>query len=193
MKWFALKLLGLMVVLLVAPMFITGPDGRPIMSLDDWIPRDLFATAGEAGQRAVELAAELGSSAQGHPDGEQVYMWRDANGTRHYSDTPVEGAQTVKLLDNTLEIPAQRFIQDGTRPVHEASAGKSGRAILLQDRDSRSDAARSAGSSQRAGLESTELEAFVGGDYSKAGEVLKNLPALVEQAKQARTLPPEAR
>lgn len=187
MKWFAFKLIALLCVLLAAPMFIKGPDGLPIMSLDDWIPRDLFNTVGDAGRRAAGLAGDIAGEAVAQ-DGERVYSWRDANGTLHFSDTPVQGASEVAVPDNTLEIPAERFVQDGTRPLRETSGRKSGQAILLRERGGRSGSGE-----QRGPMDTSDLEALVQGDYSKTDDVLKKLPAILEQAKQARAMPAEAR
>ena len=40
MKILSIKLLLLLIALgVIAPMFIRGPDGEPIMSVDDWIPQ----------------------------------------------------------------------------------------------------------------------------------------------------------
>lgn len=185
MKWFTFKLVAVLAVLLAAPLFIPGPDGKPIMTLDDWIPRDLVNSAGKAAELAGSLAD--GGLATGG-DSNQVYSWRDANGTLHFSDTPQAGSAPVEIPDNTLEIPADRFIQHGTRPVEEPAGRKSGQAFLIREGGgARGKAAAGAGVDTRA------LEALVGGDYSKAGEVLQNLPEIVEQAKQARAMPPEAR
>ncbi|NNC54201.1 MAG: DUF4124 domain-containing protein [Pseudomonadales bacterium] len=194
MKWFAFKLIAVMGALLAAPMFIVGPDGEPLMSVQDWIPHDLLQTAGDASQRAAALAGDLASeTGRGADVGEQVYSWRDANGTLHFSDRPAEGAEAIDVTRNTLEIPAQRFVQDGTRPVAKGGTGSGGgRATLLRDRDNRQTGIASASGSQPA-VDSAALESLIGGDFSKAGDVLKSLPAILEQAKKARELPPEAR
>ena len=47
MKKLWIKLSIFLVAVVALPMFIPGPDGRPIMSLDDWIPSDLISGAGE--------------------------------------------------------------------------------------------------------------------------------------------------
>ena len=188
MKWFIFKLVAVFGALLAAPMFINGPDGKPIMSPDDWIPD-------RALERLVEFAGGLFDKAEragelspgGTAPGQQVYSWKDANGTVHYSDAPSEGAETVAIPDNSLEIPAKRFIQAGTSPALERRQGGAGGAVLLNDRD------RRGGGTAAANVNSAELEAFVGGDYSKAGAVLKNMPAILEQAKQARALDPATR
>ena len=169
-------------------MFINGPDGKPIMSPDDWIPDQALARLVEFASGVFDQAERAGASVQGGAaPGQQVYSWKDASGTVHYSDAPFEGAETVAIPDNSLEIPAKRFIQAGTSPAMELRQGGSGTAVLLNDRD------RRGSGTAGAAVNSAELEAFVGGDYSKAGAVLKNMPAILEQAKQARALDPATR
>ncbi|MBT8139272.1 MAG: DUF4124 domain-containing protein [Gammaproteobacteria bacterium] len=195
MKWFTFKWLAVLGALLVAPMLIKGPDGKPIMSISDWIPNDLLESAGDAGQRATALASELagkGTDAVRANAEAQVYSWRDANGTLHFSDRPVDGAKAIDVTGNTLEIPADRFVQDGTRPVSKDNGRTGGRATLLRERDNVSGSLASASGAQPA-VDNAGLEALIGGDFSKAGDVLKSLPALLEQAKKAREMPPEAR
>ena len=54
--------------------------------------------------------------------GAAVYKWVDEQGTVHYSDTPVEGAQQIELKDNThntvvLPKPIDRAISGETEAV----------------------------------------------------------------------------
>lgn len=188
MKLFTFKIILMLVVLLGAPMIIPGPDGKPIMSIDDWIPRDLIRSLKSGTETLTDAGAELLDEEAGPA---QIYAWRDASGAIHYSDTPVNGAELVEVSDNTLQIPADRFVQHGLAPPLPPEPSSSPLAILLEEKP-----ATSAGKSSSASKSSTslkDLEELVNGDYSKAGELLKNLPELLEQAKQARQQEPEER
>ena len=207
MKMLGIKLLLLLLGLgIVAPMFIPGPDGEPIMSLDDWIPHTLISRSQEVindledlTDRADDFPSDIGlaiRSSDYSPDyspkdelstGTAVFTWRDENGVLHYSDTPIEGATVAVIADDALAIPASRFMQSGLSPAESIpSASNIGsravlidsRAVLLEERDSSND------SNSDANFE--DIEALANGDFSKLGSVLKKLPQWVEQAKQAR-------
>lgn len=192
MKMLGIKLLLLLLGLgIVAPMFIPGPDGEPIMSLDDWIPHSLISRSQEVindledlTDRADDFPSDIRSSDYSPKDelstGTAVFTWRDENGVLHYSDTPIEGATVAVIADDALAIPASRFMQSGLSPDESMpSASNIGsRAVLLEERDSSND------SNSDANFE--DIEALANGDFSKLGSVLKNLPQWVEQAKQAR-------
>ncbi|MDG1937944.1 MAG: DUF4124 domain-containing protein [Pseudomonadales bacterium] len=196
MKMLGIKLLLLLLGLgIVAPMFILGPDGEPIMSLDDWIPHTLISRSQEVingledlTDRADDLPSDIGlairsadySSKDELSTGTAVFTWRDENGVLHYSDTPIEGATVAVIADDALAIPATRFMQSGLSPAESTPSARNtdSRAVLLEERDYSND------SNSDANFE--DIEALANGDFSKLGSVLKNLPQWVEQAKQAR-------
>lgn len=74
-------LITLLIIACIAPLFIKGPDGKPIMSLDDWkfeLPGsvDDLLPAGDA----VDVISESGP--------ETVFKWQDEEGQWHFSSTP---------------------------------------------------------------------------------------------------------
>lgn len=83
-----LMLLGL-IGLLAAPLIIKGPDGRPIMSLDDL---NLFSSSPSAYKNTHDNASLT-----------TVYKWQDAEGQWHFSDRQIEGDnhQTLKYNPNS--------------------------------------------------------------------------------------------
>ena len=223
MRMLGIKLLLLLIALgVIAPMFIHGPDGEPIMQLDDWVPHRLigwsenlvggltnwsntlsnkvaFAENPTANMSLTEAPLQTVVGA-----GTAIYTWRDSKGVLHFSDTPVDEAGVMHIPDNGLAIPADKFIQSGLAPVEPSAAEARGRAFLLKepsfsgrnssgidsDMDSGMDSgldSRSKGnakSAKQANL--ADIEALANGDLSKLGTVLKELPQLLEQAKQAR-------
>ncbi len=64
----------------VAPFVIKGPDGHPLMTLDDLKPEQSIVPAGP-------------------PEKVTVYRWQDENGTWHFASDVVEGieAEAVEL------------------------------------------------------------------------------------------------
>ena len=118
-------------IVLIAPMFIPGLDGKPIMSIDDWIPRDLINSIGSSTDKLTNTVSNA------HDDlsaGTQIYSWRDEHGALHFSDTPVEGAVQVEVQDNTLEMPAERFVQHGLAPAIERETRSGKQAFLLEEK-----------------------------------------------------------
>ena len=200
MKMLGIKLLLLLLGLgIVAPMFIPGPDGEPIMSLDDWIPHTLISRSKEVingledlTDRAGDLPSDVGlvdrlthplsnfSTKDELASGTAVFTWRDENGVLHYSDIPIEGATVVVIADDALAIPASRFMHSSLPPNESTPSASNidSSAVLLEERDYSNDSNRDANFE--------DIEALVNGDFSKLGSVLKNLPQWVEQAKQAR-------
>ncbi|GAA3944312.1 DUF4124 domain-containing protein [Litoribacillus peritrichatus] len=84
-----LLLLGL-VGAIVAPMLIKGPDGRPLMSWQD------FFSSSDSG------AASVSSLPQSSSGVTTVYKWKDAEGQWHFSDKAIEGEnhETLKYNPN---------------------------------------------------------------------------------------------
>lgn len=57
----------------MAPMYIKGPDGKPLMSLDDWIPKDAIALIDKASDIAEDTSLQSGGAS-----GKRVYYkWKD--------------------------------------------------------------------------------------------------------------------
>ena len=204
MKMLGFKLLFLLLISCVAlPMFIKGPDGQPIMTLDDWIPHNAIAWVKQAMGGASDMidnAAEMvGDSPLGNGPagttgaGAEIYTWRDENGVLHYSDTPhaATGADEIVPIvvpDDGLAIPTNRFVQSGLAPPEsQSSRHNSGGAVLLEERTfprAKSSGKSADGSSSGTSLE--DLDAITQGDLSNAGAVIKDLPQLLEQLKTAR-------
>ena len=98
MKKLWIKLSIFLVAVVALPMFIPGPDGRPIMSLDDWIPSDLISGAGETLGHLSGVVGSKGVLEFGESTNEDnIYTWRDEHGGIHYGDKPVEGAVVAEL------------------------------------------------------------------------------------------------
>ena len=82
-------LIGLLIIACILPLFIKGPVGKPIMTLDDWkpeVPESLSGLADDARQEVKEPAT--------------VYKWQDEKGQWHFSNQPPdipEGAEEMEL------------------------------------------------------------------------------------------------
>ncbi len=113
-------ILLLLALCLVAPMIIPGPDGKPVMSLDDWkvdtaelsnISNKAKNLAGSASAMLEDTAnIDLGSdSSNGGTSGNVLHKWQDSEGNWHFSDKAPEGTNTRNLsvekmpeIQNTL-------------------------------------------------------------------------------------------
>lgn len=197
MKLFTFKLVVVLLIALLAPMIIPGPDGKPIMSIDDWIPRDLLSSIGRSLDSARTMfsgAMENASDVQEAVSGDSIYRWRDAQGVLHYSDTPVADAEAVELIDNTLEIPAKNFVEHGMVQGENNNENTKARSVLLKETPfAASDSISIRSKSRTPPADLSDIEALVNGDFSNSADVLQNLPELLEQAKQARRTEPESR
>jgi hypothetical protein len=113
----------------VAPLFLRAPDGRPLMTLDDWTPDldglgarlaplvDRLRAAGDdASPNAVGADREDGGS-----EGETiVWRWRDAAGVWHFAEAPPAGieAEAVRLDPDANLVPGLR----ATAPTSRSGA-----------------------------------------------------------------------
>ncbi|MEM1145456.1 MAG: DUF4124 domain-containing protein [Pseudomonadota bacterium] len=117
-------LIAILLVACVAPMIIKGPDGEPIMTLDDWKP-DVPATVDELKQQVMatgkEVMPEKAASVYG-----TVYRWQDENGAWHFSDQapPDSNAELIEISDanlvDALEVPqkqAPSSVESNTSPL----------------------------------------------------------------------------
>ena len=73
MRLFSIILVLVLVGAVLAPMYIKGPNGQPIMTADDWVPEKPAALA---------------------PD-KPVYKWRDEFGVWQFGENPPEGVDAV--------------------------------------------------------------------------------------------------
>ena len=91
-----------------------------------------------------------------------------------------------------LAIPADKFIQDGLSPTETVSSTTRRRAFLLEEQSFRSQMSASKNKNKKkpaaatGGASLADIEAVANGDMSNLGAVLKDLPQLVGQAKEAR-------
>ena len=201
MKILSIKLIFILIGLgVIAPLFIRGPDGEPIMSLDDWVPHTLIRWSDSivggldgwvsgifSGPALVDDSSQAVIGA-----GAEIYTWRDKQGVLHFSDTPVEGAEVTLVPHDGLAIPADKFIQDGLSPTETVSSTTRRRAFLLEEQSFRSQISTSKNKDKKkpaaatGGASLADIEAVANGDMSNLGAVLKDLPQLVERAKEAR-------
>lgn len=126
-----IKLMGLLLIMAVAaPFILKGPDGRPLMSLDQWRPpalpslpampslRSTFSSNGDSTAATVSDSPpspgtsmpEGFSSSQGfipdpaHPVSAQAgifYRYRDRDGSWTWSDTPKAGVTNYRVTTDS--------------------------------------------------------------------------------------------
>ena len=104
--------------LVIAPMFVKGPTGDPVMTAEDWVPDPVKEVA-----EAVKPA-------------NQAYRWKDAEGVWQFSDAKPTGVddkdiQTITIAE-IMTLPKTAFT--GSRPATESSdkvSGSSPTAVLI--------------------------------------------------------------
>ena len=115
---FVVMLILLVGGLVIAPMYVKGPTGDPIMTAEDWVPDPVKDVA-----EAVKPAA-------------QAYRWKDAEGVWQFSDTKPAGfedkdIQTIAIAE-IMTVPKTAFT--GNAPAAESSeknSGSSPTAVLI--------------------------------------------------------------
>ena len=129
------KLLLFIVVLMavVLPMMIKGPNGKPIMALNDWLPSDvdvsksviMVKSLGQSAKQAinsvvVEQEGSLNESSVSLPVAQsvevvplasgQMYKWRDKKGRWQFSNEAPTNLDSVEVADlpeikNVMDAP----------------------------------------------------------------------------------------
>ncbi len=162
-----LMLGGLFAVL----MYLPGPDGEPLMSIEDLPGFGVIQTASELAEEASEvLEASSG--------GNEIYQWVDENGTIHFSDEPISGAKVRELQAGNDPIPADNFT--GVAFKKEKPSNKS-KAFLIGDSSTRAKAG-----SGGAAIKPEDFKGLMDGDYSNAREIVKGLPEYLEDQHRKR-------
>ncbi|GAA3944291.1 DUF4124 domain-containing protein [Litoribacillus peritrichatus] len=181
-----IKLLMLALVgAIVAPMFIKGPDGRPMMS---W--QDLFSSSPESAYvRPSQGASQLTT----------VYKWKDENGQWHFSDSQVEGDahETLKYNPkaNIIQSLAKKEEPQDYQVVAAAPGMNRHLAANVMTNKPRDEEEELASASEETIVQ--RLRAMGGGgnqNGTSSGGVglttipLSEVPKLIEQAKQVQAL-----
>jgi hypothetical protein len=116
-----IKLLLLLVIMaLAAPFVLKGPDGQPLMTLDDiGKPDSLSGLADSIGQQVSNpFADEAHKATSSKEQKSQVYSWRDEQGNVHYSNIAPKESASVK----TIRLDPNRNIIKMDKPDGEAAA-----------------------------------------------------------------------
>ncbi len=99
-------MVGLLIIACIAPLFINGPDGEPLMTINDWkleIPAELKAVFGDVGSGLDNPILETPLSDE-TPGTARVYRWQDENGQWHFGNTPpdLETGEEIQISDVNL-------------------------------------------------------------------------------------------
>ncbi|MGH1470429.1 MAG: DUF4124 domain-containing protein [Cellvibrionaceae bacterium] len=140
MKLFIKFIIFILVLGLAGPFIMKGPDGRPLMTLDEIIP-DFSSMKRKATGMINDVNNTVGDLSG---DGElsdfgktQVYRWKDENGHWQFSDTPPPASQAAeKLLINpdvnivqATELPKEQ--KEETPSEEETDADESSIGVPL--------------------------------------------------------------
>jgi hypothetical protein len=101
----------LLVMALFLPMWLKGPDGKPIMDIGDWVklPTEVDAIVDGAGDLVDKLGlpaqadSEAGLEAADSPPGE-YFRWQDDQGQWHFSDQPPTGSGPTLVAEKLPEV-----------------------------------------------------------------------------------------
>lgn len=122
-----IKLLIILVIsAVIAPLYIKGPDGKPLMQISDLLPANILPRAmieplGITPQTSTVRASSSESQSA-------IYRWQDEKGQWHYGDTPPAhtASESVTLQSvNTLPAPKKQVQQNRNTGVQLQSDVKS--------------------------------------------------------------------
>lgn len=94
-------MVGLLIIACIAPLFVKGPNGEPLMTLEDWkidLPVQIKDLVGNLTGGAKKLSPVEGQ----HPT--QVFKWQDDEGQWHFSNAPpnLEIAEEIEISNVNL-------------------------------------------------------------------------------------------
>lgn len=124
-KMMLLSLLGLLVV----PMFMPGPNGKPLMSFSDWLPQEvsLSGTRNKLANLWNRSGARLqqGATVDLTSQAPKLYKWRDAQGRWQFASEPPP-ADAGDVLVQDMPQMANVMQPVAIREQEEASNGNRG-------------------------------------------------------------------
>ena len=106
----------------IAPMFIKGPDGEPIMSLSDWLP-----------SRDIDMPSVSSGSSGSAPE---YYRYQDASGNWQFTDQPPAGVayELVEVDTNANVIQGTPLPSESPQsPSSEPAPGVAGYVENMQN------------------------------------------------------------
>jgi hypothetical protein len=99
----------LLVMALLLPLWLKGPDGKPIMDIGDWttLPAEIAGKASALVDK-LELPALLptgdAAPAPAAAPAGQYYRWQDAEGQWHFADKPPQQPQPTLVAEKLPEV-----------------------------------------------------------------------------------------
>jgi hypothetical protein len=130
MKWKMIKLLlPLFMLVFVVPMIMPGPNGKPVMSIKDWLPKSASVERARANLqslwRRITTSVEQNTGLDVAPEPEQLFKWKDANGSWHFTNRAGMASkdaqkQALPTVTNTMVPPVMDSEDD-----HESSTSTS--------------------------------------------------------------------
>lgn len=94
-------MVGLLIIACLAPLFIKGPNGEPLMTLNDW-KTDVPVQIKNVVARLTSGAKKTRSAEALQPT--RVFKWQDDEGQWHFSNSPpnLEIAEEIEISDVNL-------------------------------------------------------------------------------------------
>jgi len=131
-KIFIKFLIFVLILGLAGPFVMKGPDGKPMLSLRDFLPdvnqikADVESMTGSA-----ERQFDRATSSDLNAGKTKVYKWRDSSGNWHLSDRPIAEAGG---RDQVMHVDPDANLVEGREPtpeVEQSSAVESSNALSL--------------------------------------------------------------
>lgn len=98
--------LPLLIIVFVLPMIMPGTDGKPVMSLSDWLP-DTSAIRGLFSDSVNKAARLVGQDDVVIFKKPQLYKWQDEKGRWHFTDKASEASGHA--IEEAIPKPVNRM------------------------------------------------------------------------------------
>jgi hypothetical protein len=141
MKLFVKIFLLILIIILIAPFFIQGRDGKPLITLDEL---QKPGALGKMTDRVSDLVDD--SVQQGSAGKDRIYTWRDDQGRLHYSNIEPANKTGVNMLEVEPDINVigsddpdtpKAALLPVTAPEDEESTGNGPKMIRVYEPESR--------------------------------------------------------
>ncbi|MEO1575091.1 MAG: DUF4124 domain-containing protein [Pseudomonadota bacterium] len=120
LKLFVRLMLLVLVLAIAGPVFLKGPDGRPMMTMDD-VRVTLARTSNSMKMQWRRLRGDVGQALGDENAGKvEMYRWQDASGQWHYGDEVPEGITSETIY---VDPDASRMDPIEIRPRERETAG----------------------------------------------------------------------
>jgi len=164
-------------------LFLPGPDGEPMMSLESLPGYGLFSAAIDA-EGFSDVAEGASEAIDGEPRSTEIYQWTDEDGTVHFTDKPMNGAKVHTIAAPNDPIPAGNFTGENFQKPRAEFKPKA-----LKINDSRFSKKTSVANDDKSSVKPEDFDNLIDGDHRNIREIIDQLPDYLQDQHNKRLQP----